>query len=166
MRLNQFSKQSPKYAFWTHQPILKLSKNVDLSFYFLRTGIKRSHSVPSQDYTVDDSSNRCFECSKMHLFEPMCESSHCRGEEWSAFGGWGSRFLGRQLANKWLCTTQNWLFCVVLVVRLRHLMTWYHLLGCDSCASNFCCIWLILKHPYSRLLFTYLLYDSSPVTMS
>ena len=31
-----------------------------------------------------------------------------------------SLFLGRQLANKWLCTTQNWLFCVVLVVRLQY----------------------------------------------
>ena len=27
----------------------------------------------------------------------------------------------RQLANKWLRITQNWLFCVVLVVRLRHI---------------------------------------------
>ena len=49
-------------------------KNVDLSFYFLRTGIKRSHSVPSQDYTADASSNRYFECSKM-LFESMHETS-------------------------------------------------------------------------------------------
>ena len=39
---------------------------------------------------------------------------------WSMFGGWFSWFLGRQLANKWLCATQNWLFWVVLVVRLRH----------------------------------------------
>ena len=30
-----------------------------------------------------------------------------------------------------------------------------HLLGSASCASNFYCIWLILKHPYSRLLFTF-----------
>ena len=30
-------------------------------------GIKRSHSV-------DDTSNRCFEYSKMQLFESMCES--------------------------------------------------------------------------------------------
>ena len=28
-----------------------------------------------------------------------------------------------------------------------------HLLGSASCASNFCWIWLILKYPYSRLLF-------------
>ena len=33
---------------------------------------------------------------------------------------WDFAFLGRQLANKWLCTTQNWLFCVVLVIWLRH----------------------------------------------
>ena len=73
--------------------------------------------MPSQDYMTDDSSNRCFECSKMQLFEPMCESSDCPGEEWSVFGDW---FLGRQLASNWLCTTQNWLFCVVLSIWLRH----------------------------------------------
>ena len=50
----------------------------------------------------------------------MCESSHCRGEEWFVFGDWFSWFPGRQLANKWMCTTQNWRFCVVLVVRLQH----------------------------------------------
>ena len=30
-----------------------------------------------------------------------------------------------------------------------------YLLGSAMCASNFCCIWLILKYPYSRLLFTF-----------
>ena len=30
-----------------------------------------------------------------------------------------------------------------------------YLLGSASCASNFCWIWLILKHPYSRLLFIF-----------
>ena len=44
--------------------------------------------------------------------------SSASGEEWSVFGGWFSWFLGRQLTKKWLCTTQNCLFCVVLVVRL------------------------------------------------
>ena len=96
-----------------------MSQNVDLSFNSLRTRIKRSYSWQSQNYMVDDSSNRCFECSKKQLFEPMCESSHCRSEEGSVFGGWFSWFHGRQLANKWLCTPHNWLFCVVLVVRLR-----------------------------------------------
>ena len=97
--------------------INQVSKNFGLSFYFLRTGIKRSHLVPSQDYTANDSSNQCFEFSKMQLFEPMCESSHCRGEEWSVFGGWISWFLGRQLANKWLYTTQNCLFCFLCLFR-------------------------------------------------
>ena len=103
----------------------------------------------------------------MRLFEPMCESSHCCSEEWSVFGGWFSWFLGRQLTNKWLCTTNNWLFCVVLVVRLRHVQfsgkTGDHLLGSVSCASNFCWIWLILKHPYSRLLFTFGLIRVNPL---
>ena len=109
-----------KGTFWTHQPLLQMLKNVDLLFYFLRTGIKKSHS--SQDYTADDSSNRCFKCSKMQLFEPMCETLHCRGEEWFVYGGWFSSFLARQLANKWLPTTQNWLFSVVLVVGLRGIL--------------------------------------------
>ena len=33
---------SSKHAFWTHQALLQVSKNVELSFYFLHTGIKRS----------------------------------------------------------------------------------------------------------------------------
>ena len=45
-----------------------------------------------------------------------------------------------------------------------------HLLGSAACASNFCWIFLILKNPYSRLLFTFglyaLIHDSSLVTMS
>ena len=81
---------SPKHGFWKHPPLLPVSKNVDLSFYFLRTGIKRSYSVPSQDYAADDLSNQCFERSKMRLFDPMCEGSHFRGEEWSGIGGWFS----------------------------------------------------------------------------
>ena len=58
---------------------------------------------------------------KNPLFQPICENSHCSGEQWSVFCGWFFWFLGgRQLANKWLCITQNWLFCIVLVVRLQH----------------------------------------------
>ena len=80
MRLNQLpthfshSDWSMFKTFWTHQPLLQVSKNVDFSFYFLRTGRKRSHSVPSEDYTTDDSSNRCFKFSKMQLFEPIALS--------------------------------------------------------------------------------------------
>ena len=53
----------------------------DEEWLVFRKGIKKSYSVPSQDYTADDSSNQCFECGKMQLFEPVCESLHCRGEE-------------------------------------------------------------------------------------
>ena len=81
-----------------------------------------------------------------------------KNEEWYVFSGWFSWFLGRQLANKWLCTTQNWLFCVVLVVRWDMSSfsenTGDYLLESESWASNFCWIWLILQHPYSRLMFT------------
>lgn len=72
-----FIEVSPKHAFWKHQPLHQRSKNLDPSVCFSRKGIKRSHSVRSKDYTVDDSSNRCFGCSKLQLFEPICESSHC-----------------------------------------------------------------------------------------
>ena len=81
---------------------------------------------------------------------------------------WFTWFLGRQLTNKWLFTTQNWLFRVVLVVRLLHSQffqkkTGDHLLGSASWASNFCWIWLILKQPYSRLLFTFGLIRENPL---
>ena len=74
-------------------------KTLTSHFIFYIREQKKTHSVPSQDYTADVLS---------------------RGEKWSVFGGWFSWFLVRQLANKWLYTTQYWLFCVVLVVRLRH----------------------------------------------
>ena len=58
--------------------------------------------------------------------------------------------------------------CVSLRIDYSALFWWYdcdmssfsektgdHLLGSASCASNFCWIWLILKHPNSRLLFTF-----------
>ena len=149
---------SPKHAFWTHQ--LQVPQNVDLSFYFFRKGIKRSHSA-------DDSSNRCFECSKMLLFEPMCESSHCRCEEWSVFDVGFPDFL-----------EDNWQTngCVPLRIDCSALFLWYdcdmssfsektgdHLLGSDSCASNFCWIWLILRDPYSRVLFTFGLIRVNPL---
>ena len=37
-----------------------------------------------------------------------------------------------------------------------------HLLGSVACASNFCWIWLILKHPYSQRLFTFGLIRVNP----
>ena len=46
-------------------------KTLTSHFTFYISGINRSHSVPSQDYTADDLSNRCFESSKMQLFKPM-----------------------------------------------------------------------------------------------
>lgn len=46
-------------TFWMQQPLLQMSKNDDFLVCFLHTGRKRSHSMPSQDYTANDSSNRC-----------------------------------------------------------------------------------------------------------
>ena len=95
--------------------------------------------MPSQDYTADDSSNGCFECSKMQLFEPMCDRSHCL-------------FL-----ISWKTASKKNGY-IPLMVRFRHVQlfrkTGDHLIGRASYASNFCWIQLILKHPYSRLLFT------------
>ena len=127
MRLNQLSKHFC-YSDWgiSKTGLLNAStassgveKRWPLILFFTYGNKKKSLGAKS-GYTADDSSNRCFECSKMQLLEPMCESSQCRGEEWSVLGSWFSWFLERQLANKWLCTARNWLFFVVLVVRLRH----------------------------------------------
>ena len=121
--------------------------------YFMWRNKKKSFGAKADDLSPDDLSNQCFECSKVQL---MCERFHCRREELSVFGRW---FFERQLANKWFCTPQNWLFWVALVVRLRNVQlsekTGDHLLGSVSSESNFCWFWLILKHPYSWLLFTF-----------
>ena len=45
---HQMIEVSSKHAFWTHQPLLQVSKNVDHSFYFLRTGIKISQGLYSR----------------------------------------------------------------------------------------------------------------------
>ena len=131
------------------------SVSCDLALHAHAKKVKPGNKKKScQDYTVDGSSNRCFKCSKLQLFEPMCFSSHCRGEEWSVFGGWFSWFLGRQLVNKLLSTTQNWLFCVVLMVLLRHVQ--FTQKNRRSFVSKcFLREQLILKQPYSRLLFTF-----------
>ena len=66
MRLNHLSKH-----FWLSDwGIYKTwILNVAFSFYFLHAEITLSHSMPSQDYTANGSSNRCFEYSKMQFFE-------------------------------------------------------------------------------------------------
>lgn len=69
---------------------------------------------------------------EMRLFEPKsrrCENSH-------------GRILESQQKSKWLCTTQNWLFCVVFDVWLQHVQFFRN--------NRWCLIRLILKYPYSR----------------
>lgn len=41
----------------------------ELFFFFVVTEIERSHSVPAQPYTLDNSRNRFVEYSKMQLFQ-------------------------------------------------------------------------------------------------
>ena len=125
-----------------------MSKNVNLSFHFLRTAIKRNHSVPSQDYTADDSSNRCFECSK------ICESSYCR-----------IRLRRLVFLISWKTTGKQ-------MVMYHSELTVLHC-SCGTIATCpvfpkktgdhlFCSMWLILKDPYSRLLFTFGLIRVNP----
>ena len=137
-----------------HQPLLHVSKNVDLSFYFLRTEIKRSHSVPSQDYMMDDSSNRRFECAQKCSCLSRCVRAHIvvvKSDPSSAVG------FPDFLEGNWQTNG-----CVLLRIDCSVLFVWYgcnmssfseksgaHLLGSASCASNFSWIWLIWKHPYS-----------------
>ena len=135
---------SPKHAFWIHQLLLQVSKNVDLSFYFVRMGIKRSHSVPSQNYTADDPPNRCFECSKMSRCVRarivVVKSDLSSAVDFPDF-----------LEGNWQTNGYVWLSDMFSFSE----KTGDHLLGSASYASNFCWIWLILKHPYSLLLFTF-----------
>lgn len=45
---------TPKYEFWIQQLLSQMSKNVDPQLVFLRTGIRRSNSLASQDCTADN----------------------------------------------------------------------------------------------------------------
>ena len=93
--------------------------------------------MPSQDYTADDSSNRCFECSKMQLLEQMCES-------------------GRRL-----------LFPISWKTNGKQMIVYHSDLYCGAIAtckllSKKCFVreqllldLAFLKHPNSRLLFTF-----------
>lgn len=65
---------SSKHALWMQQPIFLVPINVNLSICFSHKEIKRSHSVPSKDYTADDPSNPRFGCSEK-LFDPMFKSN-------------------------------------------------------------------------------------------
>lgn len=161
MRLNQFlkhfcpSEEFPKHVFWMRQPLLQLSENIVLSVYFLRTEIRRSHSVPNQDYMADDSSNWCFRCSKMQLFGPMCES-WC-GEVWSVFGNWFSWFFGGQIGNQLIVyhTEFTALRCSSITIATCPFFP-------KKQANSFGWIWLLLKYPSSSLLFTFGLMRVNP----
>ena len=54
----------------------------------------------------------------MQLFQLMCESLHCRGKEWSVYGGWFPDFLEDNWQTNGCLPLR--IDCVVLVVRLRH----------------------------------------------
>ena len=90
----------------------------------------------------------------------LCESSHCCGEEWSVFGSCFSWFLGRNWRTNGFvpliidcCSSDTIATCSVFPKNRQSFA---------SCASNFCWIWFILKHPYSRLLFTFGLIRINP----
>lgn len=67
-----------KTAFIVHTMTLSAQQLTKLLFFFL---MKKQLFGGTQDYKLDNSSNRHFDCSKMQWFESMCESSHYRGKE-------------------------------------------------------------------------------------
>ena len=126
-----------------------MSKNVDLLFYFLRTGIKRSQSLPSQY---------------------RCQVNTIALSWWRVIRLRRLVFLicwkttGKQMVvyhfefTVLRCSSGTIATCPEFPKK-----TYDHLLGSASCASNFCRIWLILKHPYSLLLFTFGLIRLNPL---
>lgn len=63
------------------------------------------------------------------------------------------------MANKWLCTTQKFLFLKSLKALNPHahltLKIEDHSFRSASCTNNFCWVWLLLNKAYNRLLFTF-----------
>lgn len=89
--------------------------------------------------------NRFFMCQKT--------SWNCSSSADDFLISW--KTTGRQIVVYYSESTILFFF---LVVRLRHFQFFRknsdHLLGSASCANNFCGIWRIFKHPYSRQLST------------
>ena len=82
-------------------------KTLTSHFIFLRTGIKRTHPVPSQDYTADDSSNPWLSAQKCSCLSRCMRARIIvvKSDPFSAVGF--PDFLEDNWQNKWLCTTQN-----------------------------------------------------------
>lgn len=147
------------YKFWTHQPPGSSSVEIrwPLSLFF----INRNDSIPSQHYIVDDSLNRCFECTKMQLLQSMCESSLAlawwRGNcipQLSFFLSW--KTTGKQMVVYYSKFTvprySNGRVGTCSVSLEKGATICLYMLHAQN---NFCWIRLILKHPYNRLLFTF-----------
>lgn len=87
-----FIEVSPKHAFWMQQALLQVSKNFDFSVCFLRAGMKRSHSMPGQDYMADGSWNQCFGYRCFDFLKHNCRTKGCVPQriDWSALFYWYS----------------------------------------------------------------------------
>lgn len=138
--------------------LLHVSKNVDLSVYFFRCGNKKKSSQPSQLYAGSTSTFR------------MVESAVVRGDTgdlWEHALSWSIVIRSRRLVfpiswkttgKQMVFTTHNWLFCFVLAVATISACTVFPKKQASICLKvlvHFCWIWHILKHSYSRLLFTF-----------
>ena len=71
-----------KHGFWTLQQYLLVTNIVEHAFFSWWAGIKRSYWVLRQSCTTEDLSIRRFSQSIIRWFQPMCENSHCHGEQW------------------------------------------------------------------------------------
>ena len=97
----------------------------------------------------------------------MCESLHCHvvKSDPSSAVGLPDFLEDNWQTNGWL---PLWIDCSALFQQYDCDMSSFsekrgdHLLGSALCASNFSLIWLIMKHPYSRLLFTFGLIRLNP----
>ena len=95
--------------------------------------------MPSQYYTADDSSNRCFECSKAQLI--FLISWKTTGKQMVVYH---SELTALSCSSGTIATCPVfWKQHAIICLEVLRVL------------CNFCWIWLILKHPYSRLLFTF-----------
>ena len=71
-----------KCGFGRIQQLLEVMKIVVHAFFVWHSGTKRSHLAINQVNTGNETLTRCFPPSNNQLFDVLCESWHCRDEEW------------------------------------------------------------------------------------
>lgn len=100
----------PKHVYWIRPPSFQVSKNADFTVYFCaEPGPNAGWHIKSIFWVL-----KAVDVS-VDVWVPALSWWRVIGLRKLVF----PRYLYRQITNSWLCTTNNILFCVVVLIRLQ-----------------------------------------------